>query len=251
MELFILIIKMSKLTSIIFTAYDNNQAMRLITQAALQNIIKYTDEEDYELIFVDTIPLNTPASVYINPHYLNEFLFFNKRKDRKWVKRYCSKIPDPGQYACYNIGAKKAKGDYLCFFQNDVFVWEGWLRNMRWYLENGYDAVFPDQQYKTREFVKASYDFPFESEDARTGARDAGILYIKREAFDQIGGWNEDIKIHFGERDIYEKINGLKWTVTCKTMVTHLEHAAGWTKLELEPQKYNSDVTESVKVKNG
>ena len=225
------------MTSIIYCLFDFTRTLRHMSMASVAAIRRFTDDEDYELIIIDNVPKYPFRDDYKVLNIDPEKFIVNKE--------------DKGYYGSLNQGAKMAKGDYLCFIQPDVIVHEGWLKNAVWYLENGYDAVFPDQQYKTREFVKASYDFPFESEDARTGARDAGILYIKREAFDQIGGWNEDIKIHFGERDIYEKINGLKWTVTCKTMITHLEHAAGWTKLELEPQKYNSDVTESVKVKNG
>lgn len=242
-----------KLTSIIFTAYDMTNTMRLITQAALQNIIKYTNEEEYELIFIDTIPIGA-ESLLFNRYYSDEIFKLNLRPDRKWIKRYVKDEPDPGQYACYNIGAKEATGDYLCFFQNDVFVNEGWLKVLRYYLENDLaDVVFPDQQAKERAFVKASYKFKMDSLKSGQGARDAGILMLTKEAFAKLGGWNENIKVHYGERDIYERIGklGLRERLTNKTMITHLEHAAGWTRVDKEKEKYDQDSTVSAGIING
>lgn len=244
--------KNKPLTSIIFLAYDLTQTNRLITQAALQNIIKYTDEEDYELIFIDVIPVGAESLIF-NGYYVDEFYKLGKRADRKWIKRYCSQTTDPGQYACYNLGAKEAKGDYLCFFQNDVFVWEGWLKNMKYYLDQKLaDVVYPDQQAKSREFVKASYKFPINSKEALQGARDAGMILMTKEGFKKTGGWNEKIKIHYGEKDFFTRISkaGLKDIVTCKTMITHLEHAAGWTRVDLEKENYDNDSTISAAIIN-
>lgn len=238
------------LTSIIFTAYDSTQTMRLITQAALQNIIKYTDEEDYELIFIDTIPENAPHNLYLNPHYVDEFFKLNKRVDRVWIKRVVAEIGDPGQYATYNIGAKLAKGDYICFFQNDVFVNEGWLKNLRYYLDNDLaDIVYPDQQAKPRDYVKKSYRARFNSRGGIGGARDAGLILMTKKAFNKLGGWNETIRIHYGEKDLFTRASQLQLReiITRKCLITHLEHAAGWTKLDLEKDKYDKDSTISAK----
>lgn len=243
--------KNKPLTSIIFTAYDSTQTMRLITQAALQNIIKYTDEEDYELIFMDTIPANAPKGIYLNKHYTDKIYRLGLRADRRWIKRDAKTEGDPGQYAIYNIGAKLAKGDYLCFFQNDVFVGEGWLDNLKYYLDNELaDVVYPDQQAKTRDFVKASYQFELDSKGARQGARDAGLILITKKAFEGLGGWDEKIRIHYGEKDLFLRIaeKRFKEIITCKTMITHLEHAAGWTRVDVEKDNYDQDYTASAKV---
>src|SRR3990167_6252887 len=187
-------------TSIIFTSYDLTQTLRQITMKSLENIFKYTDE-GYELIWMDTIPKEKFGQVYLNPYYVDQWQF-DKREDRRKIEL----TEDPGQYAVYNLGAKEAKGEYLCFFQNDVFVPEGWLKDLEWYLDNMPEvhAVFPDQGLNFRETVKKSYEL--KHEDALMGTRDAGILFIRRSIFDVIGGWNENIKTHFGEKDIYSKI---------------------------------------------
>lgn len=230
-------------TSIIFTSYDLTQTMRQITMKSLENIFKYTDE-GYELIWMDTIPKQTFGQVYLNPYYVEQWQF-NKRDDRRKIEI----TDDPGQYSVYNMGAKEAKGEYLCFFQNDVFVPEGWLTDLEWYLDNmlEVDAVFPDQGLNFRETVKKSYQL--EHKEAMTGTRDAGILFIRRLSFEKIGGWNEGMKTHFGEGDLYGKLS--HFIVTQKPMITHLEHAAGWERALHEWDRYSADTTVSAMLKQG
>lgn len=239
--------KNKPLTSIIFLSYDLSQVMRNITTKALEAIVKYTDEEDYELIWLDVIPKGK-GNLWFNHAYNDNVFFMGKREDRQWIKIDCDNEADPGQYTCWNKGAKLAKGEYLCFFQNDVFVHEGWLDNMKYFLDkNLADVVFPDQAPKTREFVKRSYRVSPEDEFTKLGAKDAGMFLITKKAFEKIGDWNEKMKMHYGEADIYKRIsdNELRERFTNKTMILHLEHAAGWEKHLLEKEKYDKDYTES------
>lgn len=229
----------NKLTSIIFTSYDQTQVGRNITRCALERIFKYTDDGDYEIIWIDTVPVGAEA-LWWNKHY--EKLFeFNKRDDRKWITHYCKDEVDPGQYARYNEGAKLAKGDYLCFFQNDVFVNEGWLTDLRYYLDNQLaDAIVPDQGVRTRQEVKDSYGKSYE--ESTIGNRDAGLILMTREVYNKVGGWDESMRIHYGEKMMYLKLGTLgSFTITTKTMITHLEHANGWDKRLFEKGKYDED----------
>lgn len=231
-------------TSIIFTSYDLTQTMRQITMKSLESIFKYTDDEDYEIIWIDTIPKNASPKLYLNPAYMEVF-GFDKNPNRKRIIQ----TEDPGQYATYNIGAKEAKGEYLCFYQNDVFVPEGWLKDLEWYFENmpEVQAVFPDQWPENREFVKRSYEL--KHNESMMGSRDAGILFIRKSSFEEIGGWNDKVKVHFGEKDIYGKLSN--FVVTCKPMIVHLEHAAGWERSIHEWDKYSDDTTISAMITQG
>jgi hypothetical protein len=209
----------------------------------LQSIVKYTDEKDYELIWIDTIPEGA-EKLWWRGHYNDTAFMFDKRPDRVRLATSTTFKGDPGQYACYNVGAAFAKGDYLCFFQNDVFVGEGWLDGMKWYLDNKIaDVVFPDQGARTRKFVKDSYKYKFDSTDALQARRDAGMLMMTRDAFDAVGGWDDRYKVHNGEGDMYLRIDqaGLKTVVTNKSMILHLEHAAGWERSVNDKDRYDQD----------
>ena len=51
-----MVTKMSKLTTIIMPAYVQTKLSAHITMAALLNITRYTDPDDYELILIHDIP---------------------------------------------------------------------------------------------------------------------------------------------------------------------------------------------------
>jgi GT2 family glycosyltransferase len=232
--------KNKPLTSILFLSYDLTQTMRNVTMTSLSSIVKYTDEEDYELIWYDVIEEGY-GYLGLNKYYTDEIFEMNRRNDRTRIVDVLSKNNlDLGQYAYWNKLADLAKGEYLCFFQNDVFVTEGWLPKLRYYLDNNLcDAVFPDQQPKKRDYVKKSYTYNPNSKEAMDGGRDAGMLYIKRDVFYKIGKWNDKLKIHTGEKDIYQRIP--RQITTNQTMIMHIEHGSGYDKRDLLTDKYNYD----------
>jgi len=234
--------KNKPLTSIIVTAYDQIQTMRNVTLTAIENIIKYTEEKDHEIVFVDTIPKGAEELRWWDG---NRILNMGERDDRRWYRLFERDHPDPGQYVAYNVGARRARGDYLCFYQNDVFVGEGWLEGMRYYLDKGLaDVVMPDQYPKPREYIKESYRLDPDSDEAMYGGnRDAGMFLMTREAFDKIGGWNEHMRINVGEKDLYEAISkaGLTLAMTRKTPILHLKHSVGWIKGKDYQEVYSHD----------
>src|SRR5437762_1881004 len=134
---------MPKLTSIIMTCKIRNKTEAHMSMTSIDCVGKYTNPDEYELIVTDPSP--KPFAI---------------RDDYQLLKidKHLEPEPDPGYTACMNLGAKEAKGDYLVFLQNDVFVQEGWLPGLRQYLETGkWDVVFPDQTPRNREYVLDSY----------------------------------------------------------------------------------------------
>lgn len=197
---------MSK-TSVIMTAYNQTAVSAHITMAALANITKYTDPEDYELILVEDIPK------------------FNVRDDYGVLKIDKHIIFDT--YTPYtvkmNAAAKEATGDYLCFIQNDVFVWEGWLKGFQYYFDNGLSrCMIPDQFPRTREYIKESYEMSYE-EGLNLGHKEDCMYFMTREAFDKMGGWNENLMIRI-QQDFYNRCEGAGVRVdsTNKIQITHI-----------------------------
>lgn len=211
------------LTSIIMTAYIQTPHQAHMTMASLANVTRYTDSDDYELILMSDSEKYPVRDDY---HVLK-------------IDQY-NRTQGVGYTKSMNDGAKLSKGDIIVFLQNDVFVWEGWLRNMRYYIEeNMADCIIPDQCPRDRKFVKMSYDLTPE-EGMRYGSRDAGCLMITRKAFERCGGWNEKLSL-LCEADFYQRMAnaGVRQVDTCKVMISHIMAATNLHRLYEKPEEYN------------
>lgn len=221
-------------TSIILTAYIQNQFQCHMTMAAIANVTRYTDPQEYELIL------------------MSDSEKFPVRDDYKVLKidQYV-KTEKMSYTQSMNAGVKRAKGELLVFLQNDVFVWEGWLKNLRWYFEQGLcDCVIPDQCPRDRKFVKESYNMDMLT-GAKYGSRDAGLLMISKDAFKRTGGWNEQLTI-LAEKDFYDRManNGVNQIDTCKVMISHIMAATNLDLLNKNPLKYDDMMKKDAAILN-
>src|SRR5258708_1503712 len=108
-------------TSIIMTCYNQTPWLAHCTMAAIANVTRYTNPDEYELILMsdsEKFPIRDDYHVLKIDRY-------EKTQGMSYTKSM-------------NEGAKLATGDVLVFLQNDVFVWEGWLSTMRGYIDQGY-----------------------------------------------------------------------------------------------------------------
>lgn len=221
-------------TSIILTAYIQNPFQAHMTMAAIANVTRYTDTKDYELILMSDSEKHVVRDDYkvlkIDKYIRTEGMSYTKSM---------------------NEGAKLAKGEALVFLQNDVFVWEGWLPKLRWYLEQGVaDCVIPDQCPRDREFVKDSYKLdPMEA--TKWGSRDAGLLMISKEAFKRTGGWNENLTL-LCERDFYERMRTAKvhQIDTCSVIISHIMAATNLDRLHKKPEEYDAMMRHDANILN-
>jgi len=213
------------LTSIIMTMYDQTQTSRHVSMTAVSAITRYTDPKDYELILVDCCPKYPFRDDY---HVLKVDKFIEK------------KVPDIGYYKAMNLGASKASGEYLCFIENDVFVSDNWLHNLRWCLENKrMDAVLPHQIPNT---YKQTLEFYTMDADGAVNkaATEQGLVMMTRDAFDKIGGWDKKLKVGYGWKRFYQQLgeNNLVLGNTAKCMITHITGMTYYDSMELDPEKF-------------
>lgn len=219
--------------SIIYTTYIQTPFQAHMSMATLANIRRYT-EGDYELIV-----MSDSEKFPIRDEY-----------DVLKIDRY-EKTEGKSYTQSMNMGAKIAQGEYLVFIQNDVFVWEGWLENLCYYLDNNLsDCVIPDQCPRDREFVKKSYNMTME-EGMQYGSRDEGLLIIRRDAFEKAGGFNEDLTL-LHMRSFYDRMNGAGVRVndTCKVMISHIMAGTNLTRLHDNPEEYNKMMEKDAKQLN-
>lgn len=214
------------LTSVIVVGYHKTAISAHNTMACLANITKYTDTEDYELILIEDIP-EFPVRDDYHVLKIDNHIILDK------YTNYSTKM---------NLAAKEAQGEFIVFIQNDVFVWEGWLTGLRYYLENGLgDAIIPAQFPCTRQQILDSYDMTME-EGLNMGARDACMIMITREAFDKTGGFNDDLQA-FVEKDFYDRMSnaGVNQITTNKVQITHLTLGTHYQDMDEFDKKMHHD----------
>lgn len=209
--------------SIILNTWDTSRVQRHMTQQCIACIRKYTDG-DYELIIVDNEPT----------------MDFYHEYDVYKPYTYIKVEPKENVYASYNRGAKAAKGDILMFIQNDVFVHERTINKLAKYLEE-WEMAFPQQYPITREDVLDIYQVP-DGGVAEVGQRDAGLLAIRRDAFERAGGWDDRLHNLLGERAFYARCDNasVSWTDRTNAFITHI--MAG-NNLQKEKDLYNDEMS--------
>lgn len=222
--------------SIIYCLFDFSRTLRHMTMASLANIRRFTDEP-YEIILVDNVPEIDGQKVH---HKLRDD-YFVLRLDEMKIK---VNQKDHGYYKSLNEGAKLATGKYLCFIQPDVFVHEGWLEGMAYYLDNDLgDVVWPDQFPSTREWIKESYTASYE-DSMNKGGKEAGCLMITREMFDKSGGWDDRLFNEYGEAAFFNRLDkaGARPVYTNKSLITHITAGTRYTMWDEHPDIHVADM---------
>ena len=227
-------------TSVIMTTYMQNYGQSNMTREAINNITKYTDAEDFELILMsdnEVVPVRDWERL-TTIHKTMKIDQYVKTKDLGWT-------------GSMNKGASLACGEFLAFIQNDIYVWEGWLENLRYYLEKDLgDYVAPDQNPKTREFVKQAQKMTM-AEGMKYGGRDAGLHMLTRKAFDKLGGFDERLSL-LADRDLYERMGklGIRQIDTSKVLVTHLAGATNRWRMDVNNDEYQEMMDVDAKILN-
>lgn len=200
--------------------------------ATLANIRRYTDKDDYELIVVDTTPKHKMMDDYgalelgSDGHYIVE-------------------DEDKGYYAAMNRGASLATGEYLCFIENDIFVFENWLTDLRYYLENDIcDVIVPDQVPRKREEILKFREMSYE-ENMFNGIQEQGLLMMRRSDFERVGGWDDRFFKVYGWKAFRITLDtkGLRVNSTTKVNISHIAGMSYFFDYEENYDHLNEEMT--------
>lgn len=213
--------------SIILNSYAPTKAQRHMDMECVAEIRKYTDG-DYEIIIVDNNQTHRFRDDYgvLAPYTLIE-------------------QENTNVYESYNRGAKEAKGDQLFFIQSDVYVHERTINKLSKYLEE-YEMAFPQQVPISRADVLEIYKLK-DGELAHVGQRDAGLLAIRREAFERAGGWDDRFYNLLGEAAFYARCGNanVSWVDRTNAFISHI--MAG-NNLQKEDGLYNEEMAHDAKL---
>lgn len=224
------------MTSIVICLFDFKQVLRNMSKACIGDIRRFTPSGEYELIVVDNTPF-IPWRDEFGVYKLEDETFIQTKKDY-------------GYYGSLNLGAKQAKGKYLVFMQPDVYVHEGWLEGLRYYLDKDLlDVVFPDQYPASREKILEAYGNTPE-QNMGIGGRESGMVMMSRKIFNKAGGWNKELKNEYGEADMWNRLNdvGARWAPTRNAFITHIGAGTRYTMAAVDVEQHNKDMEHDGKI---
>ena len=201
------------LVSVIIPNKDEEPTLR----ACIESIRKNTTYKNYEIIIIE----NNSTSKEIFQYY-KELSMEENVRIFNWKKEF-------NYSAINNYGARKAKGDYLLFLNNDVTViTPDWMEEMLGVCQRkevgavGVKLLYPDNTIQHAGCVigiggiagHMFVDMPAE----RTGylhkasilqdmsAVTAACMMMKREAFEKAGGFTETLAVAFNDVDLCLKV---------------------------------------------
>ena len=201
------------LVSIIIPNKDETESLR----ACIESIRTKTKYQNYEIIIIE----NNSTSDEIFRYY-KELSSDPKIRLLRWKKEF-------NYSAINNYGVRHAKGEYLLFLNNDVTViTEGWLTEMLGMCQRkevgavGVKLIYPDNTIQHAGCVigiggiagHMFVDMPAN----RTGylhkasiiqdmsAVTAACMMMKKEAFEEVGGFTEKLSVAFNDVDLCLKV---------------------------------------------
>jgi GT2 family glycosyltransferase len=158
---------------------------------------------------------------------------------------------DVGYDASMNQGAKLAKYDYLLFMENDIFVHENWLTDLRYYLDHDLtDIITPLQMPMRREEYLGNLKKSYE-ESLHPGWQEQGMLMLKKSMFEKIGGWDERFKMVYSWKAFQTRLRrvGARVHNTDKVYITHLCAQTILDSEERKPDEYYDTKTMEGEIK--
>lgn len=212
-----------------------------ITQTCIRSINQHLKNKlNYEIILVDNASTDNTITLLKN----EDNLTIIKNKENLGFSK--------GN----NIGAKKAKADYLLFLNSDIEILDSNLSNMLNYFQSNpqigligpkflnpdlsiQGSVFPPQtainafkEYWLNQKDTYSKYFPKKISPQTVWSISGGALLISKSIFNQIGGWDERYFFYYEDLELCRQIRklGLNIVYYPKMKVIH-RHGASGTKI--------------------
>lgn len=221
--------------SIVLVNYNGQQFL----ENCLQSILKYLQDIEYEVIIIDNC--STDNSIKIIQDSFPSFQLI------------CSKT-NLGFGKANNLAVKSSQGEHLLFLNTDTILTENTPKILSDYLSQNKDIatigariVFQDDSYQLScgklpnlmvellDKIKYGLDnklhFLFSklydrrhSKIEEVGWLTGACLMIRRDVFEQIGGFDENFFMYFEDKDLCKRVKELGYKVLYypKTTIIHL-----------------------------
>lgn len=185
--------------SIVIPAFNEEKLLPRLLEALDNQTYK-----DFEVILVDA-------------NSTDKTIEEAKKKSKKFPLQIIS-TTEKNVSGSRNIGASKAKGDYLFFIDADNYIHSAFLKEISALLEKNYQMIVPSIVPDSRNlYYKVVYKlanfFVFLAEKFNMSFSTGGNLVIKRDVFDKLNGFDKTIFV--GEdHDIVERARKKDFRVT-------------------------------------
>lgn len=181
------------------------------------------------------------------------------KKNHPWVELTESR-QNLGYSKGNNTAFKKAKYSYILFMNSDLFVEDDTLeKSIKYFNENDCDALGIKLTYENNSLQPSAGNLPnpvntilwilglgqlvnpfhpknkeYFQDDKRVGWVSGAFILIKREIFEEVSGFDEDIFMYMDEIDLFKKIEqkGYKVNFTPKIKAIHLHRASSRDNIE-------------------
>ncbi len=173
------------------------------TVKCIDHIRDLNKEGLYEIIVVDNGSTDETPQVLTD----NKHIRYVRQESNLGISKAC------------NIGAAEAQFNILCFMHNDVYVHQKeWIADLGDFMGRapnagivgfyGAKTIREDGSFRGKSLVYAKRESttikkPYE----RVAVVDGLLLTMKRHVFDKIGGFGEDFKMHYYDKDLSMRAN--------------------------------------------
>ncbi len=206
------------------------------TLKCVQSLKKYLKNFSYEIIIVDNASTDKTEEI------------FKKEKGIVYIKNKTNL----GFGKANNIGAKKAKGEYLFFLNSDMIAIDDSLVDMFEYLKNNpkigligpkflntdktpQGSIFPPQTalnaFKEYWLMQKTYSkyFPKTNKPTEVYSLSGGAMLIPKKIFKEVGGWDKRYFMYFEDLELCRQLrkHGYKIYYFPRCQFIHRHGASG------------------------
>ncbi len=203
------------LVSIVIPTKDNT---KLIKQC-LESIVEQTTYPNFEIVLVDTGSTDRDTLDFYN----SKLIKYGPVRIEKWGK------PFNFSAAC-NFGARKSKGEYLLFLNNDTeVITKGWIEELLGLAQQpesgmvGCKLLFPTKHIQHAGVTLCERDIafhPFYNRDPEIdiftnvylnnirncAAVTAACSMVSRKKFEEVGGFDDELSVTYNDVDLCLKL---------------------------------------------
>jgi len=195
--------------SVVIPVYNDRESLELCLQALKKQTLQ---QNQFEVIVV------------------NNGLVGSIRQGKEWGSNVtCCHEPMPGSYAARNRGASVARGSVLAFTDADCIPDPRWLEHaMNCFSQTGCDMIggeidlFKRDHGSSLAYIYEKHHLFKQKTNVEQGVSVTANFFIKREAFEEAGGFNASIK-SMGDMDFTGRCteNGHKLVYSGEAKVRH------------------------------
>ncbi len=179
--------------SVIIPVYIVNDELKAMTDGCLESFIKYTPDQNIELLVVDD----------------------GSQEEYKTEIGHLIRLDENSGYLhAVNTALERAEGDIIVIGNNDLTFHQNWLTELLFPLNIGYDiATCWSSDQKGVKLVQR----------IEAGAKFGSLLAMNREVYSTLGGFDETFRGYFTGLDYWKraKTHGFRIGKNCDMVIEH------------------------------